>query len=126
MLIHNSEARIITVTGVVDKTNAAGAKIQEVVEVRLLPGLNEVPGKAFEAVKACPLLVHFLGEGLIKVLDQQGGKQVQLKDLGEQEAIKMASISADVELLEKWSEQETRRKVKAAIDKQLSQIKSKE
>lgn len=107
---------------------------------RLMPGWNEFPSKVWEHYQGHPEIQRFIDEGVIEVMDEKkvekkGKKVVQkklglddsplnLKDLAEDRAIKVAKETNNRDLLERWHDAETRTKVKRALEKQLKPLQN--
>ena len=64
-----------------------------------------------------------VGKKKVVKLVGQGDAEVHLKDLEEAKAIKIVADTHNRELLQRWTDEETRHKVKRALDKQMEPFK---
>lgn len=94
----------------------------------LLPGVNEVDAKKWAEFKTSPAIVHFMGEGEIEEMDlpvPHDDSPVQIDDLNQKDAIALVKETFDIALLNRWAENETRKGVLDALEKQFDAVKLK-
>lgn len=94
----------------------------------LLPGVNEVDAKKWEEFSKSPAIKHHIAEGEIEELDLPNaheGSPVQIDDLNQKEALALVKATFDSKLLERWAENESRKGVLDALEKQMDAIKLK-
>lgn len=112
--------------------------------VKLMPGANDVPAKAWDAVKDTAAAKHYLSEGLLEVVPSSPLKAVppaggatgeggeggtgegdaveDLKALKVPEAIKLVKETTDLPLLKRWADADDRKGVHAAIEDQIAEL----
>lgn len=107
----------------------------------LRPGWNEFPSRVWDENKNDAEIKRMIEDGDIVLMEdrveQKVGKKkivkiigktdepVALKDLDEKRAIEVAGETFNLDMLQRWMDEETRHKVKRAIDKQVKAINSK-
>ncbi|MFB8583272.1 hypothetical protein [Enterococcus faecalis] len=111
-----------------------GKFIRHIGDVRLIPGMNELSSSDIEAFTKgmeVPLNKALENQGEIEILDQpQKGKtknSVGFSELAANKAVESIADTFDLELLEKWLEEEQANKnrttVVKAIENQIDDIK---
>ncbi|HAP4189220.1 TPA: hypothetical protein IUV29_002228 [Enterococcus faecalis] len=112
-----------------------GKFIRHIGDVRLIPGMNELSSSDIEAFTRgmeVPLNKALENQGEIEILDQpQKGKtknSVGFSELAANKAVESIADTFDLELLEKWLEEEQANKnrttVVKAIENQIDDIKN--
>ncbi|EHL2459281.1 MULTISPECIES: hypothetical protein [Enterococcus] len=112
-----------------------GKFIRHIGDVRLIPGMNELSSSDIEAFTKgmeVPLNKALENQGEIEILDQpQKGKtknSVGFSELAANKAVESIADTFDLELLEKWLEEEQANKnrttVVKAIENQIDDIKN--
>ncbi|NSW04805.1 hypothetical protein [Enterococcus faecalis] len=112
-----------------------GKFIRHIGDVRLIPGMNELSSSDIEAFTEgmeVPLNKALENQGEIEILDQpQKGKtknSVGFSELAANKAVESIADTFDLELLEKWLEEEQANKnrttVVKAIENQIDDIKN--
>lgn len=105
----------------------------------LRPGWNEFPSAIFELYKNDTEVLRFIknktlelmaekvtlktssGKKVTKVIGQ-GDDELSLKDLSEEKAIEIVKGTFNRELLQRWTDEENRHKVKRELDKQTKPL----
>lgn len=87
----------------------------------LMPGVNQVDEKEFQAAMKLPAFKALVDDGIIEVLD--AGETDDLSTLNTKAAVALVGKTTDRELLGTWAKAEKRADVKAAIAKQLEAVK---
>ena len=107
----------------------------------LRPGWNEFPNHIWEQNKNDTEILRMIEEGDIEVMEEKivekVGKKtivkivgqtdgpVMLKDFDEKKAVDVVNDTYNVDLLQRWMDEESRHKVKRALDKKLKAIHEK-
>ncbi|HEX5034650.1 MAG TPA: hypothetical protein VFW62_09235 [bacterium] len=115
------------------------ANIYRCGEMRLIPGMNDVPERVWNEVKDHPLVKMRVEKGLISLRPQQKAKLAGdgestgqddngdgLTSLGEfsaKEAEALVKETFDLPTLERWQGEETRKGVLKAIEAQIDSLK---
>ena len=111
----------------------------------LQPGWNEFPKNVWDQNKENPGIKRMVKEGLIELLEEtvsvrmrdksgkvktvkktigHDDKPVALKYFEESKAIKIVNQTFNRDILQRWADEETRHKVKRALEKQLKPLLS--
>lgn len=112
MLIRNTTARIF-------------ATHLEKKLIALKPGVNDVDPNTWKALKALPVIGHALSEGElveVGVPEAKAPSVESLKGFKPDDAIKLVKTTVDRELLERWIDGESRKKVLDALEAQLDAV----
>lgn len=104
----------------------------------LKPGWNEFDSTVWVQHEKDPSIQKMIADGVIelmaeKVKVKEGGKTVtkvlgksdeelNIKHLDEKKAIEVVEATWDRDMLQRWADEETRHKVKRAVDKQLKPL----
>ena len=105
-----------------------GKYVRHAAGVTLVPGANDVDEQDFKDFSGHPIMKKVVESGEIEALkkvgdnDGSGGAETT-KDLNASDAIEMVKDTYDPSLLEKWKEDDDRKTVQDAIDKQLEDIR---
>lgn len=140
MFIHYSGTNVHSM-GLVNSTQMKMNQSPQ--EVRWLqPGWNEIPTKIWDQNKTNPTIKNMLTRGVIKILPDQ--VQVKFKKAGkitkkklaigehdkpialslfeEKRAIEIVKDTYNRDILQRWEDEETRIKVRKALNKQLAPL----
>ena len=129
MLIKNNTQGPISV--VLPTKGADGKADQSAKCVVLVPGNNKLDQVDVKYVKAHPGLARMLEDGRLTITREESGNAeaakkkdiaVELEGLNQDQAIKIIKETYNVELLESWSESESRAKPSKEIERQLKRL----
>ncbi len=94
--------------------------IKHIGPVTLNIGANEIDEKDWSRVEKHPIVKHLTSKGLIKA--EEGNLENVADITPADKAIELVESTFSQEKLQKWLETETRKGVKAAIEKQIESL----
>lgn len=116
------EARHHTIGAAPGGKNTKGEVVAGHGAVRLMPGANTVNYDDWQAVKALPIIKHYLEKEVIVEGDTIDGEVKVLGDLKPAAAIKLVNDTLDKKRLEGWLESEDRAPVRKALESRIAAI----
>ena len=103
-------------------------------EIRITPGVNEIPRSRWEALQKHPPFVQALQyymdqPGVLTVRQPPAGQNpdadLSIKDFGIPEATQLVRETNDAQLLQRWQDEDDRKGVQRAIAEQLDKLSPK-
>lgn len=100
----------------------------------LQPGWNEFPNKVFALYKNDPEILDMIDNGVIELMDEKVkvGRKVEtvgvsdaeldIRKLEEKKAVEVIKGTLNLKMLQRWADEETRHKVKRAVEAQLKPL----
>jgi hypothetical protein len=122
VFIHNTEPRLIELAAVRSVRDDGGKTIDELVTVRLMPGMNDADPAKWSLVRASPVAKALVATGKVKPLEEPAAKAGSIRDMNVGEAVKLVGETVDTALLDKWTVEESRKTVLEAIERQLEKL----
>jgi hypothetical protein len=97
------------------------ATVMDAEGVKLMPGANQVDRQAWERARKHPIVKALIEDGTIEELEEIADEH-PLKNLKPGAAISLVKETVDAQLLKGWLEDEERKPVRAAIEKQIEAL----
>lgn len=91
----------------------------------LKPGVNEIEEKIWKELELTVAIKHEIAEGNIEVMEiakASPDAPIAIKDLNVKEAVALVKSTFDTAILNRWAEEETRKQVLDALEKQYDAV----